>query len=58
MKTPEDAKDWALRRIKHLTEELEKTAAGFEIETKLYTIMRTAEHAYQKARALRMEVRP
>lgn len=52
MRTPEDVKEWALRRIKQFTAELETATDEFEIETKLYTIMRTAEHGYQDVRGL------
>ena len=48
----DEIKAWAVSRISHFLDKLKSGRDSLEIESCLYTIMRTAEHGHNKMNSL------
>lgn len=52
MNDPKKIRDWAIKRIQYCIQQAQVEDDSFDIETRLYSIMRIAENAQAKLREL------
>lgn len=57
MATIKQEKGWAITRIKIFTKKLEEASEAFDIEAATYTIMRIAQHAFNKMHKINKEAK-